>query len=67
MINITHMGGMTTITGEAIAYSNICGMYIDGDGYGLQIDEDMDEKKVKEICDKITVLVRELDETQDKK
>jgi len=59
--------GMTTISGESIAYSNIDGMYIDGDGYGLQIDEGMDENRVKEICQKITVLVRELDETQDKK
>jgi len=52
--------GMVTITSEEFEYCHIPNMYTKGRaGIGLQVEKDIDEARVKVMCNKISEAVLE--------
>jgi len=63
-LHVSLVDGMVNIDGEYFYYANIPNMYQGGkDGTGVQVDEGVDAKAVERLGDKITLAIREYQES----
>lgn len=59
LVKVTAQKGMVNIDSDELAYSDICGMYGDNNGCGLQISERLEHKRgelldiLAQIADKV--------------
>ena len=58
-IKIQYDKSSVSITSEDICYSCFFNMYKTGDGHGIQVNKDMDEKKAWDMCNKIKEAIKE--------
>lgn len=56
MLKVTAHNGMVDITGNGISYGNIAKMYKNGHGHGLQVDENLEQKReqIMRLCDEVS-------------
>ena len=63
-MKIETMNGMVSITGDGFSYSNIRGMYLTGNGHGLQLSADLEHKR-GELLDVFAGIAEKIYEVQD--
>lgn len=53
-ITAVHQDGMVNIDSDNLSYANIRGLYKNGDGHGLQLNDEAKRKEAEKLCISIT-------------
>ena len=68
-MKINYCKGMVNIESDHISYGNIRGMYVTGDGHGLQLDGELEphREKIQQLCQIISSSIYQLESICDNK